>query len=62
MGKGVHCKQVWSNAYRVKKFRVSAPDNDGWVNSVDEEMDLGVLIYKDLKLSKQCILAKIKLI
>ena len=34
--------------------------NDGWVNSVDEERDLGVLLYKDLKFSKQCLLAKNK--
>ena len=36
--------------------------NDGWVKSVDEERDLGVLMSKDLKFSKQCLLAKIKLI
>ena len=34
--------------------------NDGWVKSVDEERDLGVLMFKDLKFSKQCILAKNK--
>ena len=32
--------------------------NDGWVKSVDEEWDLGVLMSKELKLSKQCLLAK----
>ena len=26
VGYGVQCKQVWSNAYREKKFRVSVPD------------------------------------
>ena len=34
--------------------------NDGWVKSVDEERDLGVLISKDLKFSKQCLLEKNK--
>ena len=32
--------------------------NDRWVKSVDEERDLGVLMFKDLKFSKQCLLAK----
>ena len=32
--------------------------NDDWVKSVDEERDLGVLMSKDLKFSKQYILAK----
>ena len=36
--------------------------NDGWAKSVDEERDLGVLISKDLKFLKQCLLAKNKLI
>ena len=34
--------------------------NDGWVKSVDKERDLGVLMSKDLKFSKQCLLAKNK--
>ena len=34
--------------------------NDGWVKSVDEERDLGVLMSKDLKFSKQCLLTKNK--
>ena len=34
--------------------------NDGWVKSVDVERDLGVLMSKDLKYSKQCLLAKNK--
>ena len=34
--------------------------NDGWVTSVDEERDLGVLLSKDMKFSKQCLLAKNK--
>ena len=34
--------------------------NDGWVKSVDEERDHGVLMFEDLKLSKQCLLAKNK--
>ena len=32
--------------------------NDGWVKSVDEKRDLVVLMSKDLKFSKQCLLAK----
>ena len=31
---------------------------DGWVKSVDEERDLGVLMFMGLKFSKQCLLAK----
>ena len=34
--------------------------NEGWVKSVNEERDLGVLMFKDLKFSKQCLLAKNK--
>ena len=34
--------------------------NYGWVKSVDEEKDHGVLMCKDLKFSKQCLLAKNK--
>ena len=34
--------------------------NDGWVKSVDEERDLGVLMSEDLKFFKQCVLAKNK--
>ena len=34
--------------------------NYGWVRSVDEERDLGVLMSKDLKFSKQCLLTKNK--
>ena len=33
--------------------------NDGWVKSVDEERNLGVSMSKDLKFSKQCLVAKI---
>ena len=32
--------------------------NDGWVKSVDEQRNLGVLMSKGLKFSKQCILSK----
>ena len=32
--------------------------NDGCVKLVDEERDLRVLMYEDLKFSKQCLLAK----
>ena len=34
--------------------------NDGWLKSLNEERDLGVLISKDLKFSKQYLLAKTK--
>ena len=34
--------------------------NDGWVKSVDEERDLGVIMSKSLKFSKQCLLEKNK--
>ena len=34
--------------------------NDGWVKSVDEEKDLGMLMSKDLKFSKYCLLANNK--
>ena len=34
--------------------------NDGWVRSEDEERDLGVLISKGLKFSKECLLTKNK--
>ena len=34
--------------------------SDGWVNSVGEERDLGVVISKDLKFSRQCVMDKNK--
>ena len=34
--------------------------NDGWVQSIDEKRDLEVLISKDLKFSRQCLMAKSK--
>ena len=34
--------------------------NDGWVKSVDEERDLGVIMSTNLKFSKQYLLAKNK--
>ena len=34
--------------------------NEGWVKSVNEERDLGMLMSKNLKFSKQCLLAKNK--
>ena len=34
--------------------------NDGWIKSVHEERDLGVLMSKELKFSKQWLLAKNK--
>ena len=33
---------------------------DGWVKSVNEEKDFGMLMFKVLKFSKQCLLAKNK--
>ena len=48
-------------AYREKKFiEFQYKMNDGWVKSVDEERDLGVLMSKDLQFSKQYLLAKSK--
>ena len=32
--------------------------NDGWIKSVDVERNHGALLSKDLKFSKQCLLAK----
>ena len=34
--------------------------DDGWVKSLNVERDLGVLISRDLKFSKPCLLAKNK--
>ena len=34
--------------------------SDGWAKSIDEERDLGVVITKDLKFSRQCLMAKNK--
>ena len=42
----------------VKNLDFQYQMNVGWVKSVDEERDLGVLTSKDLKFSKQCLLAK----
>ena len=47
---------MWSDAYREKKFRVPVPD--GRVKSIDEERDLGVLTFKDLKFSELSIVKK----
>ena len=54
---------MWSNAYsdigkRNLEFQYQV--NDGWIKSVDEEWDLGVLMSYDLEFSKQCLLAKNK--
>ena len=51
---------MWSNAKREKKFRFQNQVNEGWVKSVDEERDLRVIMSKDLKFSKQYILARNK--
>ena len=34
--------------------------NDGWVKAIDEERDLGMLMSKDLKFSRECLLANNK--
>ena len=34
--------------------------NDGWVKSIDKQRDLGTLISKDLKFSRQYLMAKNK--
>ena len=60
MGYGFQCKQLCNNAYREKKFRFQNQMNDSWVKSVDEERDHGVLMSRDLKFSKQSLLAKNK--
>ena len=52
MGYGFPCKQVCSNAYREKKFRVPVPDEWGLSQTVDEERDIEALMSKDLKFSK----------
>ena len=44
----------------MKRISFQYEKNDDLVKSVDEEMDLGVLMSKDLKFSKQYILAKNK--
>ena len=49
---------MWSNAYWEEKLDFQYQMNDGWVKSVDEERGLGVLMSRDLKLSKQCLLGK----
>ena len=43
-----------------KKLDFQQQRSDGQVKSVDEKRDLGVLMSKDLKFSKQCLLAKNK--
>ena len=43
-----------------RKLECQYQMNDGWVRLVDEEGYLGVLMSKDLKFSKQCLLAKNK--
>ena len=42
-----------------KEILVSVQD-EWWVKSIDEERDLGMLISKDFKFSKQCIMVKNK--
>ena len=43
-----------------RNFEFQYQMNDGWVKSVDEERDLGVIVSKDLKFSRQYLMAKNK--
>ena len=43
-----------------RNFKFPYQMNDGWVKSVDEKRDLRVIISKDLKFSKQYLMAKNK--
>ena len=62
----------WDMDFNVNKFGVmhigkrilefQYQINDDWNKSNDEKRDLGVLLSKDLKFLKQCVLAKVKLI
>ena len=45
---------------RKKNLEFHYQMKDWWVKWADEERDLAVLISKDLKFSKQCLLAKKK--
>ena len=42
------------------KLEFQCQTSDGWAKSVDEESDLRVIMSKDLKFSKQCLLVKNK--
>ena len=58
----------WEINFNINKYRViyirkislkfQSKMNNGWIKSVNEERDLGMLISKDLKFSKQCPLEK----
>ena len=72
-GKLVAWENRWDMDFNVNKYGVihigkrnlefQYQMNDGWVKSVDVQRDLVVLMSKDLKFSKQCLLAtKIRLI
>ena len=43
-----------SGAMRIRKINLDfqCQMNDGWVKSIDEERDLGVLMSKDFQFSK----------
>ena len=58
--KYVHNISINIYKYREKKFKFQYHMNDGWVKSVVEERDFGVLMSKGLKFSEQCLLAKNK--
>ena len=42
---------MWDMDFNVNEFQYQM--NDGWIRSVDKERDIGVLMSKGLKLSKQ---------
>ena len=53
------------NKYRVihiwkRNLEFQYQINDGWVKSIEEERDLGVLMFKGLKFSIKCLLTKNK--
>ena len=65
---------AWANGWQIdfninkcgvmhieeRKLDLQYQMNDGWVKSLDEERDIGMLMYENLKFSKQCLLAKNK--
>ena len=41
---------MWSKEYIEKiNFKFQYQMNDDWIKSIDEERDLGLLLFKDLK-------------
>ena len=43
-----------------RNFKFEYQMNDGQVKSINEERDLGVILSKDFKFSRQCLMAKNK--